>query len=149
MNQRLAEILLFASIAMNAALLAFLAGVIRKVMNDMEEPAFLQFVKSLYRHSTKSPFMLTILNIPLLGAIPYFCFYGFKNRWMISGLVLWLIAGCIAKMIKVPIYKKINALSNDDVDGLMKVRPILNAGNVLQAILNCASAALMAGAFMN
>jgi ABC-type uncharacterized transport system permease subunit len=149
MNQRLAEILLFASIAMNAALLAFLAGVIRKVMNDMQEPAFLQFVRSLYRHSTKSSFMLTILNIPLLGAIPYFYFYGFKNRWIISGLVLWLIAGCIAKIIKVPIYKKINALSNDDVDELMKVRPILNAGNVLQAILNFAAAALMAGAFMN
>jgi hypothetical protein len=149
MNQHLAEILLFASVAMNAALLTFLAGVIRKVMNDMEEPAFLQFVKSLYRHSAKSPFMLTILNIPFFGAIPYFYFYGFKNRWITSGLALWLIAGCIAKMIKAPIYKKINALNNDDVAGLTKERLILNAGNSLQAILNFTAAVLMAAAFIN
>jgi hypothetical protein len=59
------EILLFACVAMNAALLTFIAGVLRKVMNDMDAPTFKHFVDSLVRHSKKSPFMLVIFNIPL------------------------------------------------------------------------------------
>jgi hypothetical protein len=47
MTRSLAEILLFASVAINAALLIFIAGVLRKVMNDMDESAFKQFVGSL------------------------------------------------------------------------------------------------------
>ena len=69
------------------------AGVLRKVMNEMDEAAFKQFVMSLVRHSKRSPFMLTVLDIPLLGAIPYLYFYGFGNRWLIAGLALWLVSG--------------------------------------------------------
>lgn len=93
MTRTLAEILLFGLLAMNAALLIFIAGVLRKVMNDMDEAAFKQFLTSLVRHSKRSPFMLTVLDIPLLGAIPYLYFYGFGNRWLIAGLALWLVAG--------------------------------------------------------
>jgi hypothetical protein len=34
------EILLFASVAMNATLLTFIAGVLRKVMEDLDAPTF-------------------------------------------------------------------------------------------------------------
>lgn len=44
MNRTLAEILLFVSVATNAALLIFIAGVLRKAMNDMDEPAFRHFL---------------------------------------------------------------------------------------------------------
>ena len=64
-----AEILLFTSVAMNAALLAFIAGVLRKVMDEMNAAGFKTFVGSLVSHSKKSPFMLTILNAPFVGAI--------------------------------------------------------------------------------
>ena len=142
------EILLFASVAMNAALLTFIAGVLRKVMNDMDEPTFKHFVDSLVRHSKKSPFMLTILNIPFIGAIPYIYFYGFRNRWIIAGLALWLAAGAVAKIIKLPVYKRIAALEEGDVVGLRKERKRLNNGNLLQAILNSVAAALMMFAFV-
>src|SRR6516164_345349 len=85
MTRTLAETLLFTSLAINAALLIFLAGVLRMVMNDMNESEFKQFVVSLVHHSKKSPFMLTVLNIPFLGAIPYFYFYRFANRWLLAG----------------------------------------------------------------
>jgi hypothetical protein len=107
MNQILAETLLFVSVATNAALLIFMAGVLRKVMNDMDEPAFKHFLGSLYRHSARSPFMLTVLTIPFLGAIPYFYFYSFSNRWITAGLALWLVAGCISKIIKVRFIKRL------------------------------------------
>jgi hypothetical protein len=98
MNQTFAEILLFVFVAINAALLIFIAGVLGKVMNDMDEPAFKHFAMSLYRHSTRSLFMNTVLTVPFLGAIPYFYFYGFKNSWITAGLAIWLLAGSIGKI---------------------------------------------------
>ena len=146
MNQRLAETLLFVLVAINAALLLFIAGVLRKVMNDMDEPALQRFVGSLYRHSSRSPFMLTILNLPFFGSLPYFYFYGFKNPWITSGLALWFVTGCIAKVIKVPAYKK--AAEPPDAAGLKGERRRLYFGNTLQAILNLAATVLMAVAFI-
>ncbi|HEY6491060.1 MAG: hypothetical protein WCC26_13455 [Terracidiphilus sp.] len=136
MTRSFAEILLFALLAMNAGLLIFIAGVLRKVMNEMDEAAFKQFVMSLVRHSKRSPFMLTVLDIPLLGAIPYLYFYGFGNRWLIAGLALWLVSGGIAKLIKLPVYKAVAALDAGDGARLEEARHKLNAGNMFQAILN-------------
>jgi len=148
MTQTLAEILLFASVAINAALLIFIAGVLGNVMNDMDELEFKYFVESLYRHSTKSPFMLTVLNMPFVGAIPYFYFYGSGNQWITAGLAIWLIAGIIAKAIKVPVYKTIAAAGGGEVLRLREERRKLNAGNLLQAILNLVAAAVMIIAFV-
>jgi hypothetical protein len=146
MNQRLAETLLFVLVASNAALLLFIAGVLRKVMNDLDEHAFQQFVSSLFRYSSRSPFMLTILTLPFLGAIPYFYFYGFKNLWVTSGLALWFVAGSIAKVIKLPVYKK--AAASPDAAGLTGERHRLYFGNTLQAILTLAATVLMTVAFI-
>jgi len=58
------------------------------------------------------------------------------------------VAGCSAKVIKVPVYKNVDAQEDGDVAGLSRERQKLNAGNVLQATLNFAAAALMTGAFI-
>jgi hypothetical protein len=146
MSQRLAETLLFGLVAVNAGLLVFIAGVLRKVMDDMDEPAFQQFVGSLFRHSSRSPFMLTILTLPFIGSIPYFYFWGCKNLWITSGLALWFVTGCIAKIIKVRVYTM--AAASPDGVGLEGERRRLYFGNTLQAILNLAAAALMTVAFI-
>jgi hypothetical protein len=148
MTRTLAEVLLLVFVATNAAMLIFLAGVLRKVMNDMDGPAFQQFLGSLYRHSIRSPFMHTILTIPFLGAIPYFYFYGFGNWWITAGLAIWLAGGCISKLIKVPAFKKVAALKRDDVAGLSRGRRRLHAGNMLQAVLNFVAVVLMTVAFI-
>lgn len=148
MHRTFVEILLFVSVAANTALLMFIAGVLRKVMNDMDDSAFKHFLGSLYRHSVRSPFMHTILSVPFLGAIPYFYFYGFGNRWITAGLAVWLVAGCISKIIKAPIYKTVPSLGSLDAARLSRERQKLNAGNMLQAILNFVAAALMAAAFI-
>jgi hypothetical protein len=147
-NQTLSEILLFVSVATNAALLIFISGVLRKVMNDVDEPAFEHFLGSLSRHSARSPFMHTVLTIPFLGAIPYFYFYGFSNRWITAGLAFWMVAGCISKMIRVPIFKTVAVLESGDVARLGRERQKLNAGKMLQAILNFVAADLLTVAFI-
>jgi NADH:ubiquinone oxidoreductase subunit K len=47
MNQTFAEILLSVSVAINAAQLMFIVGVLRKVTNDMDASAFKHFLGSL------------------------------------------------------------------------------------------------------
>lgn len=143
-----AEILLFVSVAMNAALMTFIAGVLRKVMNDMDERTFKRTLDSIVRYSKKSPFMITIFNVPFLGAIPYIYFYGLRNRWIIAGLAVWLAVGLVAKTIKYPLYKRVAALDEGDVAQIGKERKTFNNGNLLQAILNCVAAALMIFAFV-
>jgi hypothetical protein len=108
-------------------------------MNDMSESEFRQFVVSLVHHSKKSPFMFTVLNIPFLGAIPYFYFYRFANRWLLAGLILWLVAGTLGKTMKLPIYR---AVEIGDATKLKEERRKLNAGNMLQANLNSLAAVL-------
>ena len=88
--------------------------------------------------------MLIVLNIPFIGAIPYCYFYGFGNRWLIAGLALWLVAGAIAKTIKVPIYKSLGILEDGDVARIREERHKLNTGNMIQAILNSVAALLAA-----
>jgi hypothetical protein len=99
----------------------------------MNESEFKQFVVSLVHHSKKSPFMLTVLNIPFLGAIPYVYFYRFANRWLLAGLVLWLVAGALGKTMKLPVYR---AVEIGDTTKLKQERRKLNAANMIQAILN-------------
>ena len=142
MTRTSAEILLFASLAINAALLIFIAGVLRKVMDDMDESAFRQILVSLVHRSKRSAFMLTVLNIPFFGAIPYFYYYGFGDHWLVAGLAVWLVGGSIAKAIKYPLYASVAKLSAGDVEQLRAARKKVNAGNVFHAVLNTVAAFL-------
>ncbi|HXB29900.1 MAG TPA: hypothetical protein VNW49_08780 [Puia sp.] len=144
MTQHFAETLLFTSVAINAALLIFFAGVFRKMMNAVDEATFKNLTELLLRYSSKSPFMILILNIPLLLAIPYFYFYGFSNGWITTGIALWLVSGSVAKIFKLPAYKGVSVLKNDNVVQLNEMRYRINKGNVLQAALYSAAVFLMA-----
>jgi hypothetical protein len=143
MTKAFFETLLFASVASNAALLIFFAGVFRKIMNAVDETTFKNVTELLFRYSSKSPFMIIVLNLPLLKAIPYFYFYGFGNRWITAGIALWLVGGSISKMIKLPVYKAISLLKSDDVVQLQAARHKVNNGNLLQAALYSAAVVLM------
>ena len=144
MTKTLIEALLFASVAINAAILLFFAGVYRKIMNAVDEATFKNLTDLLVRYSSKSAFMIIALTIPLIGAIPYYYLYGFGNWWITAGLGLWLIAGNISKILKLPVYKAIAALKNDDIVQLKEARQKMNMGNVFQATLYSVSTVLMA-----
>ncbi len=143
MTKNLVETLLFASVAINAALLLFIAGVLRKMMNAVDAATFKNLIDLMVRYSTKSPFMIIALNIPLLIAMPYYYFYGFSNWWLTAGIALWLVAGSIAKVFKLPVYKAIASLKSDEADQLKVQRRKFNMGNIAQAALYSAAVVLM------
>jgi hypothetical protein len=143
MTKQYFEILLFATVTMNAALLLFFAGVFRKMMDSVSEAMFKQLIELLFRYSTRSPFMIGVLNIPLLVAIPYYYLYGFNNRWITWGLVAWLLSGCLAKIYKLPVYKAVSKLNGDDLQLLDHQRRKFNTGNIFQAMLYSGAAIMM------
>jgi hypothetical protein len=134
MTKSFAETLLFASVAVNAALLLFFAGVLRKIMNTVDEATFKNLTDLLVKYSSKSTFMIIALNLPFFGAIPYYYFYGFGNWWITAGLALWLISGSIAKVYKLPAYKTISTLISEDTVQLRELRRKIDIGNIFQAI---------------
>jgi hypothetical protein len=147
MTQHFAETLVFTAVAINAALLIFFAGVLRKIMNAVDEATFKNFTDLLVRFSSRSPFMIAVLNIPLLLAIPYFCFYGFSNGWITAGMVLWFASGSFAKFFKLPAYKSVSILKSDDTVQLNEMRNRINTGNLLQAAFYSVAVIMMAFGF--
>jgi len=149
MTKTFAETLLFASVATNAALLLFFAGVFRQMMNAIDLATFKNLTALLVQYSSKSPFMIIALNLPFIGAIPYYYFYGFGNWWITLGLGLWLISGSVAKVIKLPVYKTVAALNSDDIAQLEIMRRKINMGNAFQAAMYCVALLVMGWGAVN
>jgi hypothetical protein len=143
MTKTLTEALLFASVAINAALLIFFAGVFRQMMNAVDVATFKNLTELLVRYSSKSPFMIIALNLPIIVTIPYYWLYGFGNWWVTASIALWLVSGSIAKIFKLPVYKAIATLKNDDATLLNEARRRLNMGNMFQAICYSVAVVLM------
>jgi len=147
MTKNLIEALLFAAVVLNAGLLLFFAGVFRKMLNTVDITTFKNLTDMLVRYSTKSAFMIIGLNLPFFVAIPYYYSFGFRKWWITAGLLLWLVAGCIAKILKLPAYKAVAALNGDDAAQLNEARKKVNWGNSFQAVLYCIAVIVMALGF--
>ena len=144
MTRHFIETLLFASVVLNAGLLLFFAGVFRKMLNAVDVATFKNLMDLMVRYSTKSAFMIIGLNLPFIVVIPYYYLYGFGNWWVTASLIIWLAAGSISKMLKLPVYKTIAALQSNDAAQLMEARRRVNRGNSLQAALYCIAVVVMA-----
>ncbi len=143
MTKSITETLLFASMAINAAFLIFIAGVFRKILNTLDVVAFKNISELLMKYSSKSAFMIIILNLPFFIAIPYYYFFGFGNQYFTASLMLWFIAGIISKIYKLPVYKMISNLDSNDELQLNEARNKMNNGNIFQAILYSIAVVIM------
>jgi hypothetical protein len=147
MNESAAEALILAINALGAGILLFIAGVLQKVMDDMDEPAFKRFLKALGRTALSNHFAVTVATLPIIAAVLYFAVYGFSHWWFTAGFVAWLIGSGITKIINLPVYKWVGDPKNHDPEELTKQRRKLRLGNNLRAWLTFASVVLMACQF--
>ena len=147
MTESVAEALILAINALGAGILVFIAGVLQKIMDDMDEPAFKRFVNALGRTAMSNPFLVTVATLPLIAAILYFAAYGFDHWWFTAGFVAWLIGSTLTKIINMPVYKWVAAPENNDPEALRKHRRTLRLGNSLRAWTTLASVVLMACQF--
>ena len=147
MNETTAEALILAVNALGAGILLFIAGVIQKIMNDMDDPAFRWFLNHLDRSAMSNPFAVTVATLPLIAAVLYFLAYGFGHWWFTAGFVVWLVGSAITKVTNMPVYTWVGNPNNTDPEELQKQRRQLQLGNNARAWLTLASVALMACQF--
>jgi hypothetical protein len=147
MNETTLEVLILAINALGAGILLFVAGVIQKVMDDMDEPAFKRFMNALGRAAMTNAFAVTIATLPIIAAIPYFALYGFHHVWFAGGFVAWMVGSTITKIGNMPVYKWLGDPANNDPAELRRRRRILARANNARAWVTLGSVILMACQF--
>lgn len=147
MTRATAEILILTINALGAGILLFVAGVIQKTMNGMDEARFKDFLNSLTRSAMTNPFAVTIATLPFVTAIAYFAAYGFRHWWFTAGFAVWIIGSTITKISNMPIYSWVGNPDNRDAAQLARYRRKLGLANNFRAWITFASVILMACAF--
>src|SRR5581483_9121266 len=105
MTQTEAEVLILAINALGAGLLMFVAGVVQKIMNDLDELGFKRFLNLLDTKAMGDPFAVTAATLPFIAGLLYFVAYGFGHWWFTAGFVVWTVGSIITKTINMPIYQ--------------------------------------------
>jgi hypothetical protein len=72
MNETAAEALILAINGLGAGVLLFVAGVVQKMMDDMDPPGFKRFVNALDRAAMTSAVLVTVATLPIIAAVAYF-----------------------------------------------------------------------------
>ncbi len=147
MNETSAEVIILTVNALGAGILLFIAGVLQKMMNDMDEAAFKRFSNALGKTAMSSPFAVTVATLPIIAAVLYYPVYGFGHWWFTAGFVCWLIGSAITKITNMPVYNWLADPNNNDPEELRKKRRTLQLGNNSRAWLTFASVVLMACQF--
>lgn len=141
------EAAILAMNALGAGILLFVSGVVQRMMNEMDEPAFKQFAQTLLRTATSEPFTVTIGTIPIFAVIYYFLMYRFHHWWFTAGIVIWMIGSSITKITNLPVYNWIRDPNNTDPGELRKKRHTLQHGNIWRAWVTLLSVVVMACQF--
>lgn len=145
MTRSFTEILILVLNVASADTLALIAGSIQKVMNDMDEAAFQNFVRQLHKSLQRSPYQIITSTLHIIAFIPYFIIFGFSNWWFTAGAIVSVAASTfVSKPIILPTYKKIyDSLKSSDTTGLREWRWKLRTRNRFRAVIQFASVALM------
>ena len=145
MTRSFTEILILVLNIASADTLALIAGSIQKVMNNMDEAAFQNFVKQLHKSLQRSPYQLITSTLQIITLIPYFIIFGFSNWWFTAGAVVSVAASTfVSKPLILPTYKKIYiSLDSSDVAGLREWRRKLQTRNRFRAAIQFVSVILM------
>lgn len=147
MNETTAEALILAINALGAGLLLFIASVLQRVMEDMDEPAFKRFLNALDRAAMTSGFGVTIATLPILAAVAYFAAYGSRHWWFTAGFAAWMVGSTVTKISNLPVYRWVGNPENNDPTELRRQRRILGRANDLRAWITLGSVILMACQF--
>lgn len=137
------EVLILIPTALAAGFLLAVSGVIQKVMNDMDEAAFKNFLERLEYRAMRSPYALAVSLITSIAAIPYWICFGFNNWWYTAGLIMWYVASTVSKILNMPIYQKVKELASSQTEQLNQERRKLQTANSVRAWLTFASVVLM------
>jgi hypothetical protein len=143
-----AELLILLPTVLTTGYLLFIATVLQKVMNRLPAMTFRDFVGTLFDVATHDFYAVVTGTITFVAMIPYFIFYGFTHWWFIAGVIVFFVASTMGKILNLPAYKRIAALTEAStqaaVDG---ERRKLQTANAVRATLSLISIIVMSVQF--
>ncbi|GHO99722.1 hypothetical protein KSF_097700 [Reticulibacter mediterranei] len=143
MTQTFVEALILIPSTLTTGYLMWIATVLQRVLNDIDESSFGRFIPLLYRHAIRSVYTVFTSSITFVAMIPYFIFYGFNHWWFIAGLLFFVLSSVAGKLLNLPVYSRISALGSDEVTQLKQERQKLQTANLVRAWLCLISTILM------
>jgi hypothetical protein len=143
MTQSFAEVLILTPSTLTTGYLMFIAIVLQRVMNELDESTFGRFVTLLVQKATRSVYAIVSSSITFVAMIPYFVFYGFQHGWFSAGLLFFVLSSIAGKVLNLPVYSRIAALGSSDIAQLQEERQKLQTANWVRALLCLVSTILM------
>jgi uncharacterized membrane protein len=114
----------------------FLSTVLRKTFNVLTEEQYYSIYSEIIGTGRKSIFISAIVIIPIILFFAYLI-YGFRNSLFIIGASLYLLGSFVSsRIINEPAYTKLLEMDINDRSGIIRIRTLLNKGNITRAILS-------------
>jgi hypothetical protein len=139
MTQSFAEVLILTPSTLTTGYLMFIAIVLQRVMNELDESTFGRFVTLLVQKATRSVYAIVSSSITFVAMIPY----GFQHGWFSAGLLFFVLSSIAGKVLNLPVYSRIAALGSSDIAQLQEERQKLQTANWVRALLCLVSTILM------
>jgi uncharacterized membrane protein len=121
--------------ALFAGVALFLATVLRATFNALTEEQYYAVFSKIIVAGRKSIVINTTILIPILIFAAYLI-YGFRNWFFIIGSLLYILGSFVSsRLINEPLYTKLLEANNDQAE-LIRLRGLLNKGNITRATLS-------------
>lgn len=108
----------------------------------MDEVAFRRFVPLLVRTATRDAYAIAAGSVTFVAVIPYFVVYGATHGWYTAGIAVFVLSSVLGKVLDLPAYQRIEALTERDAVQLRVERRRLQRANWVRVLL-CAAAVLL------
>lgn len=122
--------------ALFAGVTLFLSTVLRATFNALTEEQYYAVFSKIIVNGRKSITINMIVLIPILIFAAYLI-YGFRNWFFIIGALLYLLGSfASSRLINEPLYTQLLEVNINDQTELVRLRGLLNRGNITRAILS-------------
>ncbi|BAZ41986.1 hypothetical protein NIES4101_79540 [Calothrix sp. NIES-4101] len=120
--------------ALFAGIVLFLSTVLRETFNALTEERYYSVYSEIIIRGRKSIIINIIVLVPILiFAVYLIC--GFRNLLFIIGSLLYIFGSFVSSiLINEPAYTQLLNMDINDQAGIIRIRGLLNKGNIVRAI---------------
>jgi len=139
----LTELVIFGSCGLVTGYMVFIAGVIQKTLMNINTKEFHTFINLQVNFAEKSIFAITSSLVPFIVGIIYFIFFGFGNIWFSLGIIVYILASIVSKILNLPIYDTLSNIDSSETQELENIRIKLGKTNNIRTLLQFLSFIIM------
>jgi uncharacterized membrane protein len=128
--------------ALFTGIVLFLSTVLRATFNALTEEQYYAVFSKIIVNGRKSIAISMTVLIPMMTFAAYLI-YGFRNCFFIIGSLLYIVGSFVSsRLINEPLYTQLLEANNDQAE-LIRLRGLLNKGNITRAGLSLSGIVLV------